>query len=90
MKTFYKVLDWFAYSSANPEKLSLTLKAGLPFLALVLGFLGFQDSGIELGEGFDALVLVITGLGSIITGGVTLYGFGRKVAFTVSDYLKSR
>ncbi len=77
-----KVLDWFVYSSANPAKLSLTLKAGLPAVILIFGFLGVKNGDVDLGTVIDAIVLVITGVGSAVTGGLTVYGAGRKVYLT--------
>ena len=74
-----KILDWFVFSSTNPARLSLTLKAGLPAVILVFGYLGVSNGDVELGTVVDAIVLVVTGVGSVVTGALGIYGFGRKI-----------
>ena len=83
MKTFLKVVDWFAYSSVNSAKLSLTLKAGGTAVVLILGFLGVSNGEVVFNQAVDSLILVVTGIGSIIAGGIGIYGFGRKTYLTV-------
>lgn len=63
---------WLVTSSEDPQKLSLTLKHGLPFLVSVLAYTKYNLSLNDLTGGVDGLVMVLTGLG-------TLYGFSRKL-----------
>lgn len=72
--TFNKIWVWFVASSKDPQKLSLTLKGLLPFLAL----LGVADSGM-LDSLSNSVVDIIVQIGTLVTGVVTLYGAVRKV-----------
>ena len=81
-----KILDWFVFSSKDPARISLTLKAGLPAglpaVILIFGFLGVKNGDVELGAAIDGIVLVATGVGSVVTGGYAIYGAVRKVYLT--------
>ncbi len=73
-----KVWEWIVYSSANPEKLSLTLKAIVPFLVLF----GVKDETV-FGGAIDSVVHLISMTGVWITGAVATYGALRKLFYTV-------
>ncbi len=77
MEKVKNVFQWLVYSSANPDKLSLTLKAAIPFLVLFK----FGDS-IQLGGAVDTLVNFIVLTATWISGGMLAYGAIRKVITT--------
>ena len=60
-------------SSSNPESLALSLKAGVPFVILLLPLFGV----VNIAEG--DLVELINALAVAATGMLTLYGVGRKL-----------
>ena len=72
-----KIVNWFIKSSADPQKLSLTLKALVGFAVL------FGIDGSVANEGVGHVVLFVTALGQIVSAGIALYGFGRKVYLSV-------
>ena len=69
-------------SSANAEKLSLTIKGILvgliPVIVIVLSTLGLNIGSEEISE-------VITRITAIIAGLVALYGMGRKLYFNIKS-----
>ena len=79
MDYFRKVVQWLLYSSSNPEKLSLTLKAVIPFL--VLFNIGDVDT---LGNTFDAVINFTVMTGTWVAGAMTLFGAVRKLWYTVA------
>jgi hypothetical protein len=72
---YEKILKWFIKSSANPEKVALTIKGLVPLLV----FMGIGNVD-QLSE---SLTGVIVALGAIISGMATLWGFARKIAITL-------
>lgn len=71
-----KVLDWFVKSSADPSKLSLTLKSLVVF-AVMFGV----DSSVA-DEGAGHLVNLIVAIGMLVSASTGAYGFGRKIYAT--------
>lgn len=67
-----KALDWLLYSSANPNKFSLTLKSGLPFLVILVSIFNLDLTGSDLEKLIEAIAAVVFGAG-------TIYGLARKV-----------
>ena len=78
IKSFFQ---WVLYSSANPEKISLTLKAGLPFAALLLTARGIPNDPSLFGETIDAGVKFLVLAGELGTAGVALFGLLRKLYY---------
>lgn len=72
METLKKAGKWILVSSADPEKLSLSVKAGLPFVVLAGGLVGLNL------EETDLLLAVHTSA-VVLSGCVTLFGLGRKL-----------
>lgn len=72
-----KTFKWFVNSSVDPSKFSLTLKAGIPFLAL-LGIDRYVASS-DLNSVVDSLSLVFAAAGTLISGLLSIYGFIRKI-----------
>jgi len=69
-----KIINWFVWSSANPNALSLTLKGLVPLLLLV---------GIDANDGgilADNVSQAVLGIGYVITAVVTVGGLLRKIA----------
>lgn len=72
-----KALDWLLKSSADPARLSLTVKSGVPLLVAVLTLLkvdAVQES--DLLTAVDAGIALLAGVG-------TLVGLVRKVVLTL-------
>lgn len=78
MEILKKIWFWFVYSSNNPEKIALTLKAGIPFLVI----LNLGDAEV-LGTAVDASINVLVGISTLIAGTVTAYGAIRKVVYSL-------
>lgn len=78
-----KIIKWFIKSSANPEKISLTLKAGIPFA--ISAFLYF---GVTL-EAAD-LINLINGLVMVLTGVPMIWGTIRKIILTAKKKKNSK
>lgn len=76
-----KVFQWLVYSSANPQKFALSLKAGFVFLA----FLGF-DKYITPDQSesiIDSVVIILSAIGTLIAGSMTITGAVRKIWLTI-------
>ncbi len=67
---------WFYKSSANQEKISLTIKAGIPLLVL----LGIGDTE-TLNHLFGVAGQILVAIGQAITGLLTAWGILRKFWF---------
>lgn len=66
------IFDWFVKSSADPEKISLTLKSLAPFILSLAVFFN-----VDIVEGdFDKFAVAIVG---VVSGLSFLFGFGRKI-----------
>jgi hypothetical protein len=79
MEKVKKVWNWIVWSSENSERISLTLKAGIPTAVLVLGIFGYHVpemlfSGL-LAAILDVLMKVVALAGAFITA----YGALRKI-----------
>lgn len=70
MKNF---IDWFVTSSADPEKVSLTLKS----LAAIVVFFGVDSSVTNQGVGY--LVTIISSVGMLISAATGIWGLTRKL-----------
>lgn len=64
-------------SSADPERISLTLKAGIPFILFALPLLGIGN--IETGD----LVTLFNAFAALLTGAFTFYGVARKIYYKI-------
>lgn len=85
-KMIKEIAQWFLYSSKNPQEFALTLKAGLPLLAL-LGLDNFISTD-DAGELIDTISNVAFLLLEVGTGVATAYGILRKVFLTVKKAIK--
>ena len=66
-------------SSANPDKLALTIKAAIPLVIFGLGFFGYvkvTSSDLES---------LVTAAGLFVSAAFTLYGAGRKVFYAIKS-----
>ena len=79
------LLNWIVWSSKNSERISVTVKTGIPFL-LLLG-LGKDTDLNLLSANFDTLLIswaiVVSGLG-------TIYGASRKIILTLKSWWTNR
>ena len=78
MNTFKKVLNFVLWSSINSDRISLTLKAGIPFLLLW----GVGDT--ETLEGLTGtLGQLLADVGQVVFGVTAVFGLFRKLWFSV-------
>lgn len=75
-----KIVQWIVVSSANPEKLSLTISAGLSLLAFF--GLGAAVSGADADNAVVAVVAFVSVVGTVVSKFVLAYGAIRKVYLT--------
>lgn len=82
---FKTAWDWLVKSSADPARLSLTLRAGIPFVLLFFGWAGFDSAVVKpvLDEGVETVVQNLVNLVTFASGLVSLWGLFRKVKNTV-------
>ena len=78
-----KIVSWLAWSSEDITKISLTLKAGVPFLAL-LGLGKFVSPG-DASSLIDIGTTLLLGAGQWISGAIAFYGLMRKVVNSVKQ-----
>lgn len=76
-----KVWAWFVYSSADPAKIALTVRAGIPTAVFVAAWLGYGDVVTTelLDEGASQIVGVFAALGVAYGTVMSAYGFARKI-----------
>ena len=77
---FQTIKNWVLYSSANPQKVSLTLKASIPFLVL----LGLGQYVNDAGNMIDAIVYMIVAVGQLLSGASLIHGIVRKIYLTAT------
>ncbi len=77
------ILNWIVKSSADPTKTSLTLKMGIPFVIIVVGWFGYGSSELEplLSELINTIANVLAMIGLVISGAYSIFGFGRKIYY---------
>ncbi len=73
------MLNRLLHSSVDPEKIALTIKAGVPFIVFLLPFFKV----VNIGE--NELAQLADSLGAVILGVFALYGLGRKLYFEGSE-----
>ena len=76
MNTF---INFILFSSANSNKLSLSIKAGIPFVVAILALFNVN---VDINPIADQLILVLNTLFALVAGAVTLFGLLRKVYLT--------
>ena len=67
------MLDKITKSSVDPNKIALTIKAGVPFIVVLLPLVGV----VNIGE--NDLIEFANQTAAIITGIVFVYGLVRKI-----------
>lgn len=77
------ILNWFIFSSKNPEKISLTLKSALTGLATFSVVLGLHTSGIDFGPTIDSIVNAVTSITQTVSAIAAAYGLCRKLYLTI-------
>lgn len=84
MNILKKVWYWLVYSSQNPEKISLSLKAGSGALLWFLMVTGHQDAidAAGLSAVTTALLHMSTQIVGIGLDLATIFGVARKLYFT--------
>jgi hypothetical protein len=74
-----KAWDWLVWSSADPSKVSLTVKG---FLLGIGGFVVFA-TGIPAEVFAENVVAAIEAIFAVVAAGITAYGAIRKVVLTL-------
>jgi hypothetical protein len=79
------IWNWIVTSSADPNKLSLTLKAGIPFIIMILGWQGVDGAVVSplLGEAANQVANSLVLVAQLGTAAIAAYGLARKIYFTV-------
>lgn len=70
------MFKWLATSSADPKKISLTLKAAAPFIIMVAAFFKLDIMEGDLDQFIAGVLMILTGYGVV-------YGFIRKIVLTI-------
>lgn len=82
MKTLKNILQWLVYSSANPQKFSLTLKAVAFYLVFIFALANITVPQDEILE----ILLIATDL---LTKLVIAYGAARKLFTALGNFTKN-
>lgn len=82
-----KIINWLVISSADPEKLSLTVKGFLvgiiPIVSFVLHFSKINLGDETLTSLIDSIVVLIQAALGIVAGIVFVVGLVRKIVATI-------
>lgn len=75
------ILNWIIKSSADPTKTSLTLKAGIPFVIIAVGWFGYVSPELSplLNDLINAVVNALALATALATGVYSVYGLARKI-----------
>jgi hypothetical protein len=91
MKNIIKVVwNWLVRSSANPDKVSLTIKGALSTAVILLGYLGITGHQLDITSIADNSAEVLVQIVAAITTLTTLYGAIRKLWLTISGALTAK
>lgn len=87
-----KFIEWFVYSSKNPQALALTVRGllvgAIPTAVFLLQLSGITDIGtVELQQIIDVVEKAILYGFGFIASVMTIWGFARKVFITVRKAL---
>ncbi len=92
-KTIDKVWDWLVWSSADPEKLSLTVKGAMTgFVTLMTVALGVAQIHLPVGapeilnQIIDGTVLVIQAIAGLVSAIALVFGLWRKLVITFKGW----
>ncbi len=90
MQIIKTIFQWVVYSSANPAKLSLTLKGISVFaLTLISVYAGLAHidissiTSVDFTRIVDAFISFIQAVATIASAVITVYGILRKVILTL-------
>jgi hypothetical protein len=85
---FKKIIAWLVFSSANADKISLTIKSMLyaliPVALLVLGAYKIQVESAYLSAIIDQIIAVIIVVGGTVTAITAAWGALRKIFTTAT------
>lgn len=70
---------WFIYSSANPQKIALTVKAGVPLLLTILTSFGLSFTDVDVQDLTGIIGDFVFNSIQVISLIGTVYGLGRKM-----------
>ena len=80
---FKTVLNWLVKSSKDPAKIALTIKGAGATLVSVLAVFGLGLSLDDVNGFADSLASVAANGVALVSAGVTLWGFGRKIVLSL-------
>lgn len=91
MNALKKIWDWVVWSSANPDKISLTLKGIIAGAIVVLSIFGITNplSEEETNSFILAFVQFLQTVVAIASSAAVLIGFVRKVWLTITGNNKA-
>ena len=88
MQKLKNVWNWLVLSSANANKISLTVKGVLmsilPVLLYVMPMFNIQTSHDQLASVVNDIGTIIVVFGGAVSAGVTVYGLLRKIGTTLT------
>lgn len=82
-----KVVEWFIYSSKNPEKFGLTFHSALGFIIIGLGYVGIPIT-FDLDVVTSSVVQLIGNIGQTVTTITFLWGVTRKIIASIKGKYK--
>ena len=86
MQNFQRIIQWFIFSSRNPEKVSTTVKGVLVWVAAAATvWLGIQNIPLDQNQVtllIDATINLVQELGKVIGAGMVVVGMIRKIFIT--------
>ena len=77
-----ELLKKLTHSSADPEKIALTIKAGVPFIIFLLPYFGVVNIGT------NDLLHLIDSILAVVMGVIATYGLGRKLYYETATLFK--
>jgi len=79
------IINWLLYSSKDANKIGLTIKGLSAFVPTIMVMFGLAQLNVSQDSvlGFiDAIAVLVTATLSVITAGLTVWGFVRKIIST--------
>lgn len=87
MRIIQKIWNWLVVSSADPSRISLTIKgigvAIIPYLMIITNTSGVQIGSTEITSLFDTLAMIVQNFLTIVSGIMFVYGLVRKIRNTI-------
>lgn len=85
-----KIIEWFIYSSKDPEKLALTVRGIIGFIGTIAVAFGFSLTGLDINSLIGNIVDIFVNIATLITTIIAGYGFIRKLVITLKEFYNNR